>query len=173
MRDRIVDVVLIGCLETAPLVGGQLADLSGRTTSPQRMRGNSGAFEHHGPRRHQGPLTHETATEDKGANADQGSIPHDRAMDDRAVTNRHPVSNHAGESPMLDVQDGSILNVGVGTDLNPLLVAAQHTAEPDRTAGPQTNPSVQTDSRRDPGGRIDEHLGMNRPPIPMLIGKGD
>src|SRR5665811_1962541 len=70
------------------------------------------------------------AVEQNGAHADQAVITDTGAVDDHAVTDGDAASDGHGLS-RIGVNDAMILHIRVRPDCDPVIVAAQHRAEPD------------------------------------------
>src|SRR5204863_8907420 len=68
------------------------------------------------------------------SHADQGVVSDPAPVQHHRVAHGDPVAHHGGEAARVDVDDGVVLDAGLGADADALDVAAQHGAVPDGAA---------------------------------------
>jgi len=120
----------------------------GRTAQCQRTIGEFLAFGHQSPRPDNAMRADPGAVEQRRSHADQTVVTHDGRMDDGTVTDRHAVAEHHRQ-PRIGVDHAIILHVRSFTDGDPVVVAAQHGAEPHARILEQPHPADQHRIRRD------------------------
>jgi len=83
------------------------------------------------------------------AHPDQRVVAHRAGMQNDLVADRH-IGAHRGGLSRIGMHDGVVLNVRILADGDPVLIAAQHRAEPDACAFQQAHLADDDRVRRDP-----------------------
>lgn len=98
--------------------------------------GKAGSRRHQRTRADQGALANDGTAQQNRAHPNQRAIAHATRMEDRAVAHRY-VSTHDRGNAVVRVNNGVVLNVGVGADHDRFNIPPQNRPRPNRCPRPE------------------------------------
>lgn len=110
---------------------GERPDDLRRRTHDQASRRKDLIFCHQRIGAHEAVFTDPATVEQRRTHADQAVVTDDCAMDDRTVADRDTLADRYWPA-RVDMYDGAILDIAATTNIDQIVVATQHGAEPDR-----------------------------------------
>ena len=134
---------------------GEFAAKLGGYAGPQGAGRNDGVFWDDGAGGDDGAGTDAAIVQHTGADADEAFVFNHAAMNRGVVADGDPVADNDPVEIALAMEDGAVLDVGVGAYVNRIDVAAKHGIHPDRGVLPEGDVADKL------GGEIDITAGMD------------
>lgn len=158
MSRGVVDVVQGVHGHSLALLGRQFTNLLRGTARPQSTRRHVCSFENDRSGGDECSRPDDGPAEHKAANADQGVVFNGAGVNNRLVAHGDTFADDA-RIALINMQDRTVLDVGILTHRNPFVVSAKNAAVPDGTAGGEFHAAVDNSPRSNVGGWVDDRLG--------------